>query len=546
MGEIFNQIGIYGVPVHKENAILTGLFNGDPVLLIGKQGCAKTALVEGLGSALREYSKQLYPDNSARWFNFHSYDSSKINFEDLIGIPNPAKMLEGKTEYMRSPTTVWDKDLISFDEFNRQEPSRQNNIFEIIRSRRIMGMETEVSFIMNCMNPFDMAGTEVLDEALVDRHQFFIMCDDFYSLSDENKEKVVGHIGASDSPGLRYWGKFKGDFDVSEDEGFVINQNLADTGKLINDLMLKAHEHFTELMREKGKDYRKFVAKFLTTFKSQLDNKKDLQTELSGRRGGMIWRALIAYRAIELAKCDILPRSSMATLKDTFRNVLHMTLPIGISEIKGSGRHPEIFKLIDIEIETYNEFFVDGGLASAMDTIYDLFNTTSIARKISIITEEIKDEQTKNFAWNNILTVKTEDDKHKKILSSVLVNLVAHLMTINRNLVPDNFQKLVTTQANELYNEKELFKELKLQGLLATKAKDIEAHVKEWEDPFLKLQAKVLWEQQSYMNRKGNRISERDFLSMKRDVQRECEELEDMIKICKNKTTTEKQPAEIF
>ena len=40
--KILEQLGIYGWNVETENLLLASLLTGDPALLIGRHGCAKT------------------------------------------------------------------------------------------------------------------------------------------------------------------------------------------------------------------------------------------------------------------------------------------------------------------------------------------------------------------------------------------------------------------------------------------------------------------------------------------------------------------------
>ncbi len=46
---ILNRLGIFGWPEWDENLLLASLLTGDPLLLIGNHGCAKTHVVQKLG-----------------------------------------------------------------------------------------------------------------------------------------------------------------------------------------------------------------------------------------------------------------------------------------------------------------------------------------------------------------------------------------------------------------------------------------------------------------------------------------------------------------
>ena len=105
---ILPQLGIYGWKEHDENLVLASLLTGDPLLVIGNQGCAKTHLANGVAEALDK--------------RFLVYDASKAMFEDVLGYPNVEKLKQGVVEYVPSRVTVCVKELIFIDELNRAKP----------------------------------------------------------------------------------------------------------------------------------------------------------------------------------------------------------------------------------------------------------------------------------------------------------------------------------------------------------------------------------------------------------------------------------------
>jgi len=96
------KIGIYGWSEKDENLILTSILTGDPLLIIGNHGSAKTHLANKLAQSFN--------------FKFLAYDASKAMFEDVLGYPNIEKLKEGCVEYIPSPVTIWDKDMVLIDE----------------------------------------------------------------------------------------------------------------------------------------------------------------------------------------------------------------------------------------------------------------------------------------------------------------------------------------------------------------------------------------------------------------------------------------------
>ena len=122
---LLKYLGVYGWREPDENLLLASLLTGDPLLLIGKHGCAKTHAAAKVAQALGK--------------RFFAYDASKAMFEDVLGYPNVDKLKHGVVEYVASPVTIWDKEMILIDEINRAEPSMQSKWLESIRSRKIMG-----------------------------------------------------------------------------------------------------------------------------------------------------------------------------------------------------------------------------------------------------------------------------------------------------------------------------------------------------------------------------------------------------------------------
>jgi MoxR-like ATPase len=91
-------LGVYGWDTETENAVLASLITGDPILLIGKLGSAKTYMPEVLAGALEK--------------RYQSYDASKCLFEDTIGFLDIEKLKRGEVGYLESPITIWDKEVV--------------------------------------------------------------------------------------------------------------------------------------------------------------------------------------------------------------------------------------------------------------------------------------------------------------------------------------------------------------------------------------------------------------------------------------------------
>jgi hypothetical protein len=527
MGRILDKLGIYGFSDEDETAVLASLLTGDPILLIGAHGTAKTALGVAIGSAFRELSKKRGDD---KHFDFQAYDCSKINFEDIIGIPNPKSLSSGEMDYIATPMTAWGKELLILDEFNRQSPERQNNIFELVRSRRLCGKPTGTKWVIACMNPHGMAGTEVLDEALVDRMSFFIYVKSFQEIDDFAKDTIIHHKGPDDAPALENWTSIKGEFDTSDDS---INETLAECGQELTDILEEAGKTYNQLNEEVGEAYGYFIAKFFIALDEEMKSKEKWKVELSGRRAGLVKRALLSFRAIDLALSRRFPTRSCFDLKDCFKNVMRRTIPVGVSQAATSGVPGDALVSMYANIDRLNAFFTAEDPESAitsLDILYELLTTNSIERKLYILLNNIDDEIAKNQIWKEIIESVNRDREDKSFRNRLLVSIVAHIMTIRPDCIPKNMQShIISVYKDSIDIFKSKSYEFKVTGNLANFHGEILEHIMSFENPFAMLQAKVMWA--TFASTTGDaRITARDVHEQKKEINVMCESLGEMIK----------------
>lgn len=532
----FEDIGIYGFNRIKEDAVLTSLFTGDPLILIGQQGTAKTALIEAIGGAFRERSKRmankaLVPGDE-KLFDFNVYDCSKINFEDLVGFPSPAAMNDDRMDFIKSPLTAWDKDVIGLDEFSRQEPARQNNLFELVRSRKLMGRPTGTKWIFAAMNPYGMAGTEALDEALVDRFQFFIHVLTFKELKDKDQESVVRHIGGSDGPAMKMWSNARGKFDTIEtveaDGKWLVNDRLADAGQEIHELMVRTVVHFNDIMETVGETYAVFIARYWKNLSAVMDG-KDWKVELTGRRAGMVWRALMAFRAIDLARCDMDPTRTAYDLKEMFKEVLKISIPVGIATSVSDGINGMAANSIAAGVDLFGDFFTKTTSVSArrsVDAVYELMTTRDVGRKIELLIGSEADEIAKSQVWANIMRdAQSSKVTNENIRSLVTIGIVSHLMTIKPNIVPKTMQALIAKESAKVLKLEDVCNGITIKGQLAFYAKQIETFVNGFTNPFIKIQAKYSLEGKSE-EYKNSDVSLDELQKILDEVKASCSNLE--------------------
>ncbi len=169
-----------------EPVLLAAIASETPLLLVGTHGCAKSHFLERLAQSLR--------------LEFRFYNASLINYDDLVGIPLPSADRR-KLEYISTPSSIWDAEVVFIDEINRTKPELQNKIFPIIHERRVQGIQLEkLRFRWAAMNPpvlegdesaLAYLGAEPLDTALADRFGFVVEVPSWKSLTDNERRRVL-------------------------------------------------------------------------------------------------------------------------------------------------------------------------------------------------------------------------------------------------------------------------------------------------------------------------------------------------------------------
>jgi MoxR-like ATPase len=170
-----------------EPVVFAALISGDPLLLVGRHGTAKSFLLERLAQALG--------------LVFRFYNTSLVNYDDLVGIPVPTED-QSALRYITTPSAIWDAEVVFMDELSRARPELQNKVFPIIHERRIQGVElSKLRYRWAAMNPPPPVdggvedavylGAEPLDPALADRFPFIVQAPDWDQLTDEERRRVL-------------------------------------------------------------------------------------------------------------------------------------------------------------------------------------------------------------------------------------------------------------------------------------------------------------------------------------------------------------------
>ncbi|MBI5090934.1 MAG: AAA family ATPase [Candidatus Hydrogenedentes bacterium] len=371
---ILQQLGIYGWKEADENLVLASLLTGDPLLLIGNHGCAKTHVANKVAQALGR--------------KFLVYDASKAMFEDVLGYPNVEKLKHGVVEYVPSPVTIWDKELVLIDELNRAVPELQSKWLEVIRSRKIMGFPTEVKWVWSAMNPMSYSATNVLDAALIGRFAFFVYPPDVLQMDEQDRIRVATHINGDDAPSLCVWTQ-------GRTAGTVPSDLVAATGVKMRETLQRAGAHFLRL-----KEQLSTLAEFLAKFADLLMRETKGEVSLDGRRLGFIHRNLLANRAIELAKAEVF-QASLPDFVTSSRYVVQSSIPVGLND--ASLKREEAVHKMEVCFDLLNRYFEEGAELATVNLIYELLTTPDLMRRAKLLLTENLGEFALSKAWTDLM-----------------------------------------------------------------------------------------------------------------------------------------------
>ncbi len=407
---LLEELGIFGWKEQDENLVFASLLTGDPLLMIGNHGCAKTLIVNKIAESLGK--------------NYLIYDASKAMFEDVLGYPNIEKLKKGVVEYIPSKVTVWDKELILIDELNRAIPELQSKWLEIIRSRKIMGFETQVKWVWAAMNPMSYSATNALDEALIGRFALFVYPPDVLEMSEKDRIKVTTHINGDDAPAINLW--------LGRDNGKSVPKNcVLDVGQKIKTMLEKSAEDFIRL-----KDDLTSLSEFIAKFADLLMRETNGEISLDGRRIGFIYRNILANRSIELAKAEIFG-SRLQSFVDSARYVVQSSIPVGLND--ESLQREEAVHKMEICFDLLSSYFDKKSQISKVNLIYELFTTNDLMRKTEILLKENLGDFVNSKAWNDLIT----GDRDITLLAYVALQIEARRQgTIPKELIESLSKKI--------------------------------------------------------------------------------------------------------
>ena len=301
---LLKDLGLHGLE-RIEPVLLAALASGEPLLLIGPHGTAKSLLLTRVAAALG--------------LCFRHYNASLLNFDDLVGFPVPGK--DGGLEYLRTPAAIWGAGAVIFDEISRCRPDIQNKLFPIIHERRVQGLLLEdLRYRWAAMNPPSTdnddngyAGSEPLDAALADRFAFIVEMPSWQQLSGEEQLAVI-----------------------RAEDGSVD----ADAADRLKSALLQAQAALPSVRASLSEGVAAYVQALLALL-------AQAGIVLSARRAGMLFRSVLAVQAASL-QVDLGLTPSDGAFLAVRSSLPQRAQGIVVAEAKLLAAHREAWRLANI------------------------------------------------------------------------------------------------------------------------------------------------------------------------------------------------------
>jgi len=144
----------------------------------------------------------------------------------------------------------------------------------------------------------------------------------------------------------------------------------------------------------------KTLAEFLAKFSDLLSKETKGKIRLDGRRLGFIYRNLLAMRAVELAKAEVLAVRTRDFI-DSAKSTVEASIPMGIND--ESINKEEEYHKIDICFDLLSSYFHEESELEKVNLIYELFTTSDLVRKAELLLKMDLGELAKTKAWNDLI-----------------------------------------------------------------------------------------------------------------------------------------------
>jgi MoxR-like ATPase len=358
VAEFFDKLHVFGYSRDDEAVVLASLLTGEPTLLIGAPGAAKTLLIRKLGKALGVPTA--------------IYNAAFAQFEDMIGFLDMKKMAEGMVDYISTPTSIWGKTLVGVDEVNRPTENNANKWLDYLGEGTMLGRHTGVKWRLGAMNPYGTMGTNQLGEATIGRFASFVFAPIMVDMSTGEQEAVVREVADTNLMALTHW---------SPSAAKAIDTTDYNTaGRVLRQILEQAADHFAHLA-EALPMIDRFLVRFASSIAQATAGKED-QIRIDGRRAGFLRRLILAVRAVEIARANIL-HLNPKPLHECVRVAIRAGLPVGVNA--EGGRTQESMAKLESTLGALMGYLGESKDVQTLEIQYELLTTTNPFRKAEIL-----------------------------------------------------------------------------------------------------------------------------------------------------------------
>jgi len=179
---LFDNIGIQGWD-EIEPLILAAIVSDLSILFIGDIGSNKT-----------EGSRIIAESILCSEIEFRQLSVPILSIEDLIGFVNPKHLAKGTLQFVPTPLSIWNADAALFDEINRANPFIQSKLHELIRTRTLMGLPTQLKMVFSAVNPPERYQSGYMDIALASRF-VCVQVPNITAMKDAQIEHIISGNG---------------------------------------------------------------------------------------------------------------------------------------------------------------------------------------------------------------------------------------------------------------------------------------------------------------------------------------------------------------
>lgn len=125
-----------------ELTVVSALLAGLPILFTGAHAAAKTEGSYALAHAIL--------GDKLRWAK---YECPLVQVDDLVGFPDPSSLATGTIRFVGTAISVWNINACALDELTRAPQSTIQKLMELVRTKKVFGLDTPIEFVFSTANP---------------------------------------------------------------------------------------------------------------------------------------------------------------------------------------------------------------------------------------------------------------------------------------------------------------------------------------------------------------------------------------------------------